>query len=158
MIKTKLSLALRLLYASACIRLVHVAVFPGGHFLTVLEWITGPRYSRQCVSGTAPLWKVPHRFCSSSVGSAEGTTVVLYCSVSPCCLIWGTLITFWSRPSTEVLKAISELIRRSANNPKTHGKPACYIVARLDAANRQMTSQSYYTTASLSFEIPLRTY
>jgi hypothetical protein len=62
-----------------------------GHFLTFLERITGPRYSRQCVSGTTPLWKVLRRFCSSSVGSAEGTAVVLYCSVSPCGLIWGTL-------------------------------------------------------------------
>jgi len=132
--------------------------FLGSFFFTSLEWITGPRYSRQCVSGTTPLWKVLHRFCSSSVGSAEGTTVVLYCSVSPCGLIWGTLNDVLSRPSTEVLKAIFELIRRSANNPKTHGKPACYSVARLDAANRQPTSQSYYTTVFLSSEIPLLTY
>ena len=57
------------------------------HFLTFLEWVTGPRYSRQCVSGTTPPRKVLHRFCRSSVGSAEGTTFVLYCSVSPCGLI-----------------------------------------------------------------------
>ena len=60
-----------------------------GHFLTFLEWITGPRYSRQCVSGITPLWKVLHRICDSGVGSAEGTAVVLYCTVSPCGLIWG---------------------------------------------------------------------
>jgi hypothetical protein len=62
-----------------------------GHFLTFLEWITGPRYSRQCVSSTAPVWKELHRFCSSGAGSAESITVVLYCSVSPCGLIWGTI-------------------------------------------------------------------
>lgn len=61
-----------------------------GHFLTFLEWVTGPRYSRQCVPSTTPVWKDLHRFSSSSAGSAEGTTVVLYCSVSCCSLIWGT--------------------------------------------------------------------
>ena len=54
-----------------------------GHFLTFLGWITGHRYSLRYVSGITPLWKVFHRFCGSSVGSAESTAFVFYCSVSP---------------------------------------------------------------------------
>lgn len=82
--KTKLSLVLRLPYALACIRLVHVAVLFWDIFLTFIGWITGSRYTLRYVSGITPLWKVFHRFCSSSVGSAEGTTVVLFRSVSLC--------------------------------------------------------------------------
>ena len=70
---------------AACISLHKVGscrIFSWDRFLTFLEWITGPRYSRQCVSGTTSLWKALLRIGSGSVGSAEGTAVVLYCSVS----------------------------------------------------------------------------
>ena len=76
---------------TVCIRLHKVGSCRSvswGQFFTSLEWIAGPRYSRQCVSGTTPLWKVIHRFCGSSAGCAEGATVILFCSVSSCSLIW----------------------------------------------------------------------
>ncbi len=60
-----------------------------GHFLTFLEWITGARLSRQCISGITSLWKVLRRFCSGFVGSAEGIAVVLYCPVRHCDFIGG---------------------------------------------------------------------
>jgi len=55
-------------------------------------------------------YRVLHHYGKSSTGSAAAALVVrkalqLYCIV---------------QPSTEVLKAIFEIIRRSANNPKTH--------------------------------------
>lgn len=53
-----------------------------------------------------------------------------------------------------MLKAIFELIRQSADNPKTHGKTACYIVAQLDAANRQTTSALLYDCFSVLRNTP----
>ena len=53
------------------------------HDLTFLEWITGPRCPRQCLSGTSPLWKVFHEFFGGGINSAKGTEIILYCSVSP---------------------------------------------------------------------------
>src|SRR5579863_9409718 len=103
------------------------------HELTFLEWITGPRCPRQCLSGTSPLWKVFHGFFGSGINSAKGTEIILYCSVSPYSLSRAGWTTFESRPSTEVLKAIAGLIKRSANNTKVHCKYAygiCYPTRR----------------------------
>ena len=43
-------------------------------------------------------------------------------------------MTFWSRPPIEVLKAVFELIRRSANSQNTHSKHAhLYLLTQPDA-------------------------
>jgi hypothetical protein len=128
------------------------------HGLTFfLEWIIGPRCPRKCVSGTPPLWKVLRQFHNGGVDSAESAAVVLRCSVSSCGLGSARLATLWDRPSTEVLKVVVGLIKRSASSSKTHGKSRLsYLLIQPHAS--WTSSQPYSTTASLSSEMPLRTH